>query len=138
MAKHYTNIWFVDIKKYLFDLLKSNEKLLDKFWGSTEGRIILRNIQDISLTPLPFITFQQIWSRTNNIWIRSVTFQFDIYSDFIEEWEEIHDIIVDLFNRRKNDWISSKIEREDQGVEQKTWFIRHSLDFQFVFKDIKY
>jgi hypothetical protein len=132
-----TELWFIDIKKIIYDTLKNYTLLIEKLW-TTDWRVIIRNVQDVSNTQTPFITFQQVWSRTNAIWIRTAVFQFDVWSKNLQEGEEIKDIVVNLFNRANIWGIKSILQRESENSEDKTKLNRHSLDFQFTFKDMKY
>lgn len=130
-----TEIWFIDIKKYIYDTLNTYFPLKQKWLK----KVIIRNFESVAKEQRPFISFSSIWGSTNSIWIRSEAFQIDIFSENIEQGEAIKDIVVDLLNRRNFKWIKSKLSRSwPDGSDEKTWFCRHVLDFDFVFKDMKY
>lgn len=130
-----TELWFVDITKYVYDSLATYIPLLEKWMQ----KVIVRT-WSVAKEPRPFIAFSSIWWPISNwLWIRGELFQIEIYSWSFEEWEKIRDIVVDLFNRRNFKWIRSELTRAGPNwSNEETWFSRHVLDFNFVFKDMKY
>lgn len=130
-----TEIWFVDIKKYIYDTLDTYFPLKQKWLK----KVIIRNFESVAKEQRPFIAFSSIWGRTNNFWIRNESFQIDVFSESIEQWENIKDIVIDLLNRRNFKGIKSQLTRTwPDGSDEKTWFCRLVMDFEFVFKDMKY
>lgn len=129
-----TEVWFVDIEKYVYDTLTTYVPLLQK--GTS---VIMRKHFNVFKEQKPFIHPHYIWGNTNSIWIRSELFQIDIFADNMQEWKNIKDIVVDLFNRRNFKWIKSKLVRTwPDESDEKTGLFSCNMDFDFVFKDMKY
>lgn len=81
-----------------------------------------------------------MWNgRSNKVWIRSHSVQIDSYAKSIEEVDDIKEIIIDLFNRSDFKWIKSNLKIDYWNkTPAKKWMKRNTLDFEFVFKDMKY
>lgn len=131
-----TELWFVDITKYVYDTLKNYVPLLEQ-WVE---KVIIRKFESVAKEARPFITFSSMWwPVSNSLWIRSETFEFEIYTESFEQWSKIKDILVDLFNRRNFKGIRSKLLRTwPSWSDEKTGYSRHMVDIDFVFKDMKY
>jgi len=127
-------IWFIDIKKYIYDTVSSYHPLLEKWLK----KVILRTFENVSREERPFICINDLWGSTDSVWIRSVWINFEIYASSMEEGEILKDILIDLFNRRNVKWIRSRLETDIGWWMDKNWLTRHLLDFEFIFKDMKY
>ncbi len=130
-----TELWFIDVRKYVFDSLSKYVSLIQKI-GSWKVFIFDYNM---SKEEPPFVVIQTLSDRTDYRWIRTYYIQIDIYDKTIERSEEIKDIIIDLFNRRNFHWISSKLESIWPDTSNpKKWRFRQILRFNFVVKDMKF
>lgn len=130
-----TELWFVDIRKYVYDTLINYVPLIEKIWTNN---VHIRD-HDISKLPLPFVSVVGDWWTTDSRWVRNHSFQIDILDKSVENAEVVRDIIIDLFNRRNFKWIKSKLTMiwPDMSRPQK-WIFRQILRFDFVFKDMKF
>ena len=133
MIEH-SELWFIDIRKYIYDRLTGYVNLIQKIWWPEN--IICRDLQTIKGTDKPFISYSEIWWSTNSLWIRNMSYQIDIWATNMEEFEELKDLVVWLFNRSKDDGVRSKLDSiwPDMSNPEKNLF-RKPLTFRFVFKD---
>jgi len=136
MIEH-SELWFIDIRKYIYDRLTSYVNLIQKIWWPEN--IICRDLQTIKGTDRPFISYSHVWWSTNSLWIRKDSFQIDIWATNMEEFEDLKDLVVWLFNRSKDDWVKSQLSSvwPDMSNPEKSLF-RKPLTFRFVFKDQKF
>ena len=133
MIEH-SELGFIDIRKYIYDRLASYVNLIQKIWWPEN--IICRDLQTIKGTDRPFISYSHVWWSTNSLWIRKDSFQIDIWATNMEEFEDIKDLVVWLFNRSKDDGVKSQLSSiwPDMSNPEKSLF-RKPLTFKFVFKD---
>ena len=132
----YTEVGFIDIKLYIYDRLKNYVPLIEKVW--TNNVFIKWNGDDLKDKD-KFLHFWIIGSNTNKFWIRSSLVQIDCYAKSVEEVDNIKEIIIDLFNRRNFQWIKSILKSDYWNkTPSRKWISRATLDFDFVFKDMKY
>lgn len=136
MIEH-SELWFIDIRKYIYDRFTNYVNLIQKIWWPEN--IKSRDEESIKWIDKPFISYSHIWWSTNNLWIRKDSFQIDIWATNIEEFEEIKDLVVWLFNRSKDDVVKSQLVNiwPDMSNPEKNLF-RKPLTFKFVFKDQKF
>ena len=133
----YSELWFIDIRKYIYDRMANYVNLIQKIWWPEN--IKCRDQETIKWMDKPFISYSEIWWSTNNLWIRKVLYQIDIWATNMEEFEEIKDLVVWLFNRSIDDWVRSQLDTiwPDMSNPEKNLF-RKQLTFRFVFKDQKF
>ena len=133
----YSELWFIDIRKYIYDRMANYVNLIQKIWWPEN--IKCRDQETIKWIDKPFISYSEIWWSTNNLWIRKVLYQIDIWATNMEEFEEIKDLVVWLFNRSIDDWVRSQLDTiwPDMSNPEKNLF-RKPLTFRFVFKDQKF
>jgi hypothetical protein len=131
----YTEMWFIDIKLYIFEKLKNHPLIIEKI-GSK--KVYIKSINN--LTNIDEFIFINSWIwRTNKFWIRSYSVQIDAYAKTIEEVDSIKEIIINLFNRREYKWIKSILKTDFWNkAPSRKWISRATLDFEFIFKDMKY
>jgi len=133
----YSELWFIDIRKYIYDRMANYVNLIQKIWWAEN--IKCRDEETIKWMDKPFISYSEIWWSTNNLWIRRVLYQIDIWATNMEEFEEIKDLVVWLFNRSIEDWVRSQLDTiwPDLSNPEKNLF-RKPITFRFVFKDQKF
>lgn len=130
-----TELWFVDIRKYVYDTLVNYVPLIQKIWTNNV------HIWDhnISKVPLPYVCISANWWNTNSIGIRNQGYQIDVLAKSVEDAEVVKDIIIDLFNRRNFKWIKSKLTMIWPDMSRpEAWIFRQILRFDFIFKDMKF
>ena len=133
---NYTEVWFIDIKRYIYDRLVNYVPIIEKI-GTKNVHIKWNgsNLKDSD----KFVFFWIVGQNTNHIWIRSCLVQIDAYAPSIEEVDNIKEIIIDLFNRSNYKWIKSILKNDYWNkTPSRKWISRATLDFDFVFKDMKY
>lgn len=130
-----TELWFIDIRKYVYDTLVNYVPLIQKIWTNNV------HIWDhnISKVPLPYVCISANWWNTNSIGIRNQGYQIDVLAKSVEDAEAVKDIIIDLFNRRNFKWIKSKLTMIWPDMSRpEAWIFRQILRFDFIFKDMKF
>lgn len=132
----YTEVWFIDLKTNIYDRLVNYIPLIEKIW--VKNVHISWTWKDLSKED-KFVSFD-VWGwRTNKIGIRSHSVQIDSYAKSIEEVDNIKEIIIDLFNRSNFKWIKSNLKIDYWSkTPARKWIKRNTLDFEFIFKDMKY
>lgn len=131
-----TELWFIDIRKYVYDSLINYVPLIQKIWTNN---VHIWDQNDISKTTLPFVSITNLSWNTDTRGVRNQTFQIDVLANSIENAENVKDIIVDLFNRRNFKGIKSKLIQIWPDMSHPTkWVFRQILRFNFVFKDMKF
>lgn len=131
-----TELWFIDIKKYVYDSMATYVPLLEVIWVES---IFFRPDDTIYDKKKPIVSISESWGNVDFKWIRNQTYQIDVWATSVEEAEKIKYIIVDLFNRRNFKWIKSILTGTWPDMSNpKKWFFREILFFKFVFKDMKY
>lgn len=129
-------LWFIDIKKYIFDSLNLYVPLIQKIWTNN---VHIWKKNNISKIQPPFVALTRIWWSTDSLWLRNEMFQIDVISETAEEAEVIKDIVVDLFNRRNFKWVRSKLALIWPDMSRpKISRYRQILRFDFYFKDMAY
>lgn len=131
MEEKENKYWFVDIFKIVYDLTTNCQALLD-IWMK---KVIFRTNESVYREKRPFICINDSWGSTNSRWIRSHTLYFEIYAENLEKAEAMKDALVYLFNRANFNWIRSRLSLDVWFWFDEKWFVRHSLYFDFVFKD---
>lgn len=131
-----TELWFVDIRKYVYDTLVNYLPLIQKI-GTNNVHIWDQN--DMSKVPIPYVSVLSMTWNTNSLGIRNQNFQIDVLAKSVEEAEVVKDIVIDLFNRRNFKWIKSKLTMIWPDMSKpEQWLFRQILRFDFVFKDMKF
>jgi len=132
-----TELWFIDIRKYVYDTLVNYVPLIEKI--GTNNVYFWDTNNSIAKKTRPFVSITQLWWNINSIWIREQEYQIDIFWTSLEQSGDTRDIIIDLLNRRYVNEVRSKLIRlrPDQS-DEKLWIVRQSMDFLFVFKDMKF
>lgn len=131
-----TELWFVDIRKYVYDTLVNYVPLIQKIW---EKNVHIWDENNISKKPKPFVSIATISWNTDARWLRSHVYQIDVLTKTVEDAESIKDIIIDLFNRRNFWGIRSKlVEIWPDMSKPGIWSFRQILRFRFTFKDMKF
>lgn len=132
----FTNAWFVDIKKFIYDKLSTNPLIIDEIW---ENNVFLKDDWSDLFNKNKFIFFGIISETTNSFWIRNCSVQIDLYSESIEKTDNIKEIIINLFNRSNYKGIKSLLVNDLWNkIPARKWLVRNTLNFDFVFKDMKY
>ena len=133
----YSELWFIDIRKYIYDRMANYVNLIQKIWWPEN--IKCRDQETIKWMDKPFISYSEIWWSTNNLLIRKVLYQIYIWATNMEEFEEIKDLVFWLFNRSIDDWVRSQLDTiwPDMSNPENNLF-RKPLTFRFVFKDQKF
>lgn len=131
-----TELWFVDIRKYVYDSLLNYVPLIQKIWTNN---VHIWDQNDMSKVPTPYISVLSMTWNTNSLGIRNQNFQIDILAKSVEDAEAVKDIVIDLFNRRNFKWIKSKLTMIWPDMSKpEQWLFRQILRFEFIFKDSKF
>lgn len=131
-----TELWFVDIRKYVYDTLVNYLPLIQKIWTNN---VHIWDQNDMSKVPTPYISVLSMTWNTNSLGIRNQNFQIDILAKSVEDAEAVKDIVIDLFNRRNFKWIKSKLTMIWPDMSKpEQWLFRQILRFEFIFKDSKF
>ncbi len=131
-----TELWFVDIRKYVYDTLVNYVPLIQKIWTNN---VHIWDQNDMSKVPVPYVCISGSWWNTNSIGIRNQGYQIDVLAKSVEDAEAVKDIIIDLFNRRNFKWIKSKLTMIWPDMSRpEAWIFRQILRFDFIFKDMKF
>lgn len=131
-----TELWFVDIRKYVYDTLVNYVPLIQKIWTNN---VHIWDQNDMSKVPVPYVCISGTWWNTNSTGIRNQSYQIDVMAKSVEDAEAVKDIIIDLFNRRNFKWIKSKLTMIWPDMSRpEAWIFRQILRFDFIFKDMKF
>ncbi len=131
-----TELWFIDIKKYVYDSLVTYVPLLEIIGNDS---VYFRPNDTIYDKNKPMVCISESGGNTDFKWIRNQVYQIDVLAESVEVAEKIKYIIVDLFNRRNFKGIRSKLFRTWPDMSNtKKWIFREILFFEFVFKDMKF
>lgn len=131
----YTEVWFIDIKLFIYERLKNYVPIIEKIWTDN---VFIKNDGSLK-NKNKFISINVIWWRVNSFWIRTNLVQIDTYWESVEEVDNIKEIIIDLFNRSDFKWIKSLLKNDYWNkTPSRKWISRATLDFQFTYKDLKY
>lgn len=132
----YTEVWFIDLKKLIYDRLINYVPLIEKIWPDN---VYVSNDWGKLKDKDKFVFFDVSNWRSNHIWIRQHSVQIDSYAKSIEEVDSIKEIIIDLFNRSDFKGIKSLLKIDYWNkTPSKKWMSRSTLDFDFMLKDMKY
>lgn len=131
-----TELWFVDIRKYVYDTLVNYLPLIQKIWTNN---VHIWDQNDMSKVPTPYISVLSMTWNTNSLGVRNQNFQIDVLAKSVEDAEAVKDIVIDLFNRRNFKWIKSKLTMIWPDMSKpEQWLFRQILRFEFIFKDSKF
>lgn len=131
-----TELWFIDIRKYVYDSLVNYVPLIQKIWTDN---VHIWDQEDILKVSTPFVSIFSLYWNTNSLGIRNQNFQIDVLAKSVEDAEAIKDIVIDLFNRRNFKWIKSKLTMIWPDMSKpELWRFRQILRFDFIFKDMKF
>lgn len=130
-----TNIWSIDIDKYIIDILKEDSRIIETIWNN----IYIWNQNNLKKITSPFISIFTVDDTTDIAWLRIVTIQFWVVANTVELVKNISNIIISIFNRKNFKWIKSflKISAQDPNISE-LWLYRQVLRFDFWFLDNKF